>query len=135
MDDEDPQIIELAQAVSDDRPIDWAAAERSARDPAMQAVIRELSLIAKLARLSRQSVDATSSDGLLDDARDASTTMEGGIGTWAHLRLLEARGEGRRRGHPSPTARVVGTPRPAGAAGVVEAGLAQPGPGCRPVSA
>lgn len=94
MDDEDPQIIELAQAVSDDRPIDWAAAERSARDPAMQAVIRELSLIAKLARLSRQSVDATSSDGLLDDARDASTTVEGGIGTWAHLRLLERVGSG-----------------------------------------
>ena len=94
MNDDDPEILELAEAISDDQPIDWAFAERSAPDPARQAVIRELSLIARLAHVCRQpdAVISSEPDGEQTDA--GSTTVEGGLATWAHLRLLERVGAG-----------------------------------------
>jgi serine/threonine-protein kinase len=82
-------LDDLADAVLDGMPIDWAAAESSAGQGA--GVVRQLRLVESVARLHRDALPPatiTSSSGPAAAPRGAAPER------WGHLRLLERVGRG-----------------------------------------
>jgi serine/threonine protein kinase len=98
-------LHDVAGAMMDGAPIDWASAESKADDESMRRIVRELRVIAAIADVHGTS--AVSSDSLSVDAepgnlpsgeqpRDGARaeSPERVQGTWGALRLLEKIGEG-----------------------------------------
>jgi serine/threonine-protein kinase len=94
----DAVIRELAGAVLDGRPADWASAESSAADESMRRLVRDLKLIAEIARV-HSSVSSSSDRQAHTDAESPGPTNDDGplpqaTQTWSGLSLLEKVGEG-----------------------------------------
>ena len=88
----DQLVEDLADAMLEGTPIDWAAAESSADGPA-RPLVRQLKIVSAIADLHR-TIPASAStpsagQGVLSD-RPGDRTVE----HWAHLRLLERIGRG-----------------------------------------
>jgi serine/threonine-protein kinase len=82
---DDTALRELAAAMLDGTPIDWASAESSAVDESMRTVVRQLRVIAEIAELH-----GSVRQGDAADAEPAPQRLQ----TWSALRLLEQVGEG-----------------------------------------
>jgi TolB-like protein len=85
-------VDDLADAILDGTPIDWAAAESSAEGRARPCV-RQLRAVAAIAELHR-SMPAIASTPALGSGSLLERNGEHAIKHWAHLRLLERIGRG-----------------------------------------
>ncbi len=91
MSPEPAALLPLAESVADGSTIDWAAAEATASSD-QKAIIRQLRIVADLARLHR-SLPGGPTDTTVDAVgRRPSATPA--IGNWGHLALLERIGGG-----------------------------------------
>jgi serine/threonine protein kinase len=87
--DRDARLHELARAILERAPVDWARAESSA-DPSTRHVIRELRVIAGIEEVHGRQV--LSSAGETSPA--GYSASDAALGSWGPLRLLEKIGEG-----------------------------------------
>lgn len=85
---DDPRLIDLAAAVSDDATVDWKAAEDSLDDDHDKSLLRELKLLAAVGTVAR------AGDPLPPEGGDIHTPVLPGSDTWGHLRLEEVIGRG-----------------------------------------
>ena len=84
-------LLPLAESIADGSPVDWDAAEGSAR-AGEQGLIRQLRLLSELAALHRT---MPAEPGELPRALVARRTAAApAIGRWAHLDLIERIGGG-----------------------------------------
>jgi len=101
--DNDAVFLEIAGALLDEIPIDWASAESGGVDESVRRVVRDLKVIAEIAEVHRSvsaSIDRNAArtdpknlDRVQLDATDAESaghTQQ----TWSALRLLNKVGEG-----------------------------------------
>src|SRR5213593_2170007 len=97
---EKPELIQIAEAISDGIPVDWQSRDPAA--PADEPVVRQLRDLERLAAAHREggSAPAGPADAANDAApeirssADPSGAAEPSLGTWGPLRILEKLGEG-----------------------------------------
>ena len=82
-------LADVAGAILDGLPIDWASAESSADEPERQ-LLHPLRLVAKLADLHRRHVHSATGSAAAEVEPEAATRFE----YWGHLRVLEPIGRG-----------------------------------------
>ena len=97
-------LHDVAGAMIDGVPIDWASAESSADDESMRSIVRELKVIAAIADVHGTSVllpagphdeaEAGSADNRQRDSSDELESPEQLPQTWGPLRCLETVGKG-----------------------------------------
>ena len=90
--DGNARILALAEAIADGRPIDWAALDIPAGDPAAQRVLDELRVLAALADVHRSPPSS-----VLLGSGDEPTMPVGDLAPredWGSFRLLEELGRG-----------------------------------------
>jgi RNA polymerase sigma-70 factor (ECF subfamily) len=96
-------LHDVAGAMVDGVPVDWAAAESSADDESMRRIVRELKVIAAIAdvhgarALSSDNEPIDAEPRYIDSAQDeaaGSVSPERTLQTWGSLGLLERVGEG-----------------------------------------
>ena len=96
----DGVIRELARAVLDRLPVDWASAESGAVDEPMRRMVRDLKLIAKISEVhnsvssSSDGQAHTGADRLGPVTTDDDESLPQAQQTWCGLGLLEKVGEG-----------------------------------------
>ena len=95
----DAVLSELARAVLDRLPVDWASAESSAVDESTRRMVRGLKLIAEIAEVHTPVSSSSDRQADTDAARLGTVTLDDeplphGPGTWSGLSLLEKVGEG-----------------------------------------
>ena len=88
----DPLVDDLADAILDGTPIDWAAAE-SSPDGAARPLIRQLRVLAAVAELHRGTTLSTSTLPEVSPSRFEPKVADAPV-LWGHLRLVEQIGRG-----------------------------------------
>ena len=91
MTEDDARLDELAGAIVNGAPVDWRSAESSASNESIRRVVRELEVIAGIARVHETELPSS------EDERTASgdeTDSDESVRSWGPLRLLEKIGEG-----------------------------------------
>ena len=97
------QLADVAAAIADGTPIDWASVESSASTPMEREIVAQLRLLDKVGLVARAGYGALSSNdaGLVSGhttSIDAARTIDVGIGAaparWRHLSISEVVGRG-----------------------------------------
>jgi len=84
---DDPRLTDLAGAILDNAPVDWAAADSHVTD-ADRATVAELRVLAEIIELHRQV------PGPRDEPPAPGSPAPAGIGSWGGMTLLDQVGEG-----------------------------------------
>lgn len=95
------QLTDVAAAIADGTPIDWASVESSASTPAEREIIAQLRLVAAVGLVARTGFDdspASAAGPPETTSRDEAPTVEADAGTrpasWRHLTVSEVLGRG-----------------------------------------
>jgi eukaryotic-like serine/threonine-protein kinase len=96
--DEKPELLRIAESISDGVPVDWEARSATVHlDEPLAHQLRDIEKIVAAHREGGPASDARSTgDGASEVAASAlpAAAAEPALGTWGHLRILEKLGEG-----------------------------------------